>query len=153
MRSLLIILTIVLGLPAAMIGGWLILNNVDPGRVGTPAHAGVISNGRPEDCTTVDLTVKARSKVETKVLLSEDQVLRGTFEADGGFGTVDIILRVTDPRGGELLVSPRKAAFDFVFPAEIPGEYTFTFDNRYSMITPKAIGLYYCVPIPATPSN
>lgn len=146
MRGMFFLLLIVIGLPAGTIGGWLVLNNVDPGRVGTPAHAGVISNGRPEDCTTIDLTVKARSKAETNILLGEDQVLLGTFEADGGFGAVDMMMRVTDPRGGEVLVSPRATNYDFVFPAELPGDYTFTFDNRYSMITPKAIGLYYCIP-------
>lgn len=146
MRGLLFILLLVLGLPGGMIGGWLILNNVDPGRVGTPAHAGVVSNGEPQDCTTVDLTVKARSSVSTKILLQENQVLRGTFGVDGGFGSVDIMLRITNPRGDELLVSARESNYDFVFPAELPGDYTFIFDNRYSMITPKAIGLYYCVP-------
>jgi hypothetical protein len=146
LRSLIIILVLVLGLPGALIGGWLLLNNVDPGRVGTPAHAGVISNGEPEDCTTVDLVVKARAKTDTTILLEANQVIRGTFGANGGFGSVDILLRVTDPRGGDVLVSPRASNYDFVFPASIPGAYTFTFDNRYSLITSKAVGLYYCIP-------
>jgi hypothetical protein len=146
MRGLFLILLLVLGLPATAGAGWYGLGRMSPGEVGTPAHAGVISNGRPEECTTVNLSVRARSTTEHRLFLGEDQVLRGTFEANGGFGGVDIMMRIVTPRGGEALVSPRDTNYDFVLIAEIPGEYTFVFDNRYSMVTAKAIGLYYCVP-------
>jgi hypothetical protein len=145
-RTFLFIAAVVIGLPAAAIGAWYVLDNTTPGAVGTPAHAGAVSNGEPEDCVTVQLTVGARENASTKVLLKEDDVLRGTFEANGGFGNVDIMMRIVSPQGGEVHVSPRERNYDFVLAPRFAGEYTFVFDNRYSMVTAKAIGLYYCIP-------
>jgi hypothetical protein len=144
-KKLFIVMLLVIGLPASLMAGWVILSNTSPGTVGTPAHAGAVSNGKPEGCTTVDLQVRARSKAETKILLADQQVVRGTYEADGGFGHVDILMRIESPQGDEIFVSPKKSNYDFVLAPRIGGEYTFVFDNRYSLVTPKAIGLYYCI--------
>jgi hypothetical protein len=145
-RLLLFIAFVVVALPAAVIGAWFVLNNSAPGAVGTPAHAGAVSNGQPEDCVTVQLSVRARSRVETTVLLKEADIVRGTFEANGGFGKVDIMMRILSPQGDELHVSPRASNYDFVLAPRVGGQYTFVFDNRYSMVTAKAIGLFYCIP-------
>ena len=150
MRTFLFIAFVVIALPAAGIGAWYVLNNSSPGDVGTPAHAGVISNGKPEECVTEQLSVRARSTTETTVLLKEGEILRGTFETNGGFGKVDVMMRILSPQGGELHVSPRASNYDFVLSPRVGGEYKFVFDNRYSLVTAKAIGLYYC--IPGTPS-
>ena len=146
MRTFLFITLVVLGLPAAAMGAWYVLNNTTPGDVGTPAHAGAVSNGKPEDCVTVQLSVDARSKTQHTVLLDEGDIVRGTFEADGGFGRVDIMMRIVSPQGGELHVSPRESNYDFVLAPRVAGQYTFVFDNRYSMVTAKAVGLFYCIP-------
>jgi len=145
-RLALFVVILVVGLPAALVGGWVILNNTSPGSVGTPAHAGAISNGKLEECTTVDLSVKARSTTSTRVRLADHQVLRGTYEVNGGFGKVDILMRISSPNNDVLLESPKESNYDFVLSARADGDYTFTFDNRYSLITPKAIGFFYCIP-------
>lgn len=142
---------LVIGLPAATAGGWIILSNTTPGAVGTPAHAGAVSNGRPQDCTTVNLVAKSRGKAEHVLLLQKGQVVRGTFEANGGFGRVDIMMRIVSPNNEELLVTGRESAYDFVLSAKADGGYTFIFDNRYSLITAKSIGFYYCLPNSGTP--
>lgn len=153
MRTLLFIVVLTVGVPAAAAGGWILLNNTSPGLVGTPAHAGVVSNGKPEDCTTVDLAVKARSTTQTVVSLQGGQVVRGTFEVNGGFSNVDILMRVMSPNNEQLLLSEKKSNYDFVVSGKVGGDYTFIFDNRYSMITPKAIGFYYCIPQPKVPTG
>lgn len=132
-------------LAGGVIGGWVAMNRFAVGTVGTPAHAGAISNGRPEDCTNVNFQVKPRAIAVRKVTLEENQIVRGTFEANGGFGRVDIMLQVADPQGLALLSSPRAESYDFFFPVKLRGEYEFIFDNRYSMFTTKAVGLYYCI--------
>jgi hypothetical protein len=146
MRGLLFVLSLVIALPGSLIVGWVVLNEVDPAAIGTPAHAGAVSNGKPEECTTVQLTVKRRGQVETVVHLEERQVLRGTYEVDGGFGRVDILMRIYGPNGEELFVAPRATNFDILMAARVRGDYRFVFDNRYSLLTPKAIGFFYCVP-------
>jgi hypothetical protein len=146
MRLAFVVVVLVVGLPALLVAGWVTLSRVDPGKVGTPAHAGAISNGKPEDCTTVDLSVNARSTASATVSLSDRQVMRATYEANGGFGKVDILMRIISPNNEVLLESPRAANYDFVVSARAAGDYTFVFDNRYSLITPKAIGFYYCIP-------
>jgi hypothetical protein len=145
MAKFLSIALIVFILGGGVASGWWLLGRMAPGEVGTPAHAGVISNGRPEDCKLETLTVGARRTTETRVMLEDNAVIRGTFEADGGFGDVDLMMRIVSPRGGELLVSPRATNYDFTLIAEVAGEYAFVFDNRYSMVTAKAVGFYYCV--------
>ena len=132
-------------LAGGMVGGWLIMNRVAAGSVGTPAHAGSLTNGHPEDCTNVNFQVKARSVVVRSILLQENSILRGTYEVDGGFGKVDIILRINTPQSKELAHFNRAENFDFMFPVQISGEYQLVFDNRYSMFTPKAVGLFYCI--------
>jgi len=146
MRGLLLLAVLVVALPGSLVGGWVILNSVDPARVGTPAHAGAVSNGRPEECTTVQLAVKRRATVETSVHLEERQVIRGTFEVDGGFGRVDILMRIYSPNGEMLYQSPKATNHDILMAAKLRGEYRFVFDNRYSLVTPKAIGFFYCIP-------
>jgi hypothetical protein len=44
-----------------------------------------------------------------------------------------------------MAATPRIAQYDFTLPAKYRGEYALVFDNRYSMYTAKAIGLYYCI--------
>jgi hypothetical protein len=95
---------------------------------------------------TVQLSVSARSTAQTTVLLKEGDVVRGTFEANGGFGNVDVMMRILSPHGAELHVSPRARNYDFVLAPRFGGLYTFVFDNRYSMVTAKAVGLFYCIP-------
>jgi hypothetical protein len=80
-----------------------------------------------------------------KVPLQENQILRGTFEVQGGFGRVDIMMRIVTPQGLVILAVPRTQDYDFVLPAKLRGEYQFVFDNRYSMLTGKSVGLYYCI--------
>jgi hypothetical protein len=117
----------------------------NPASIGTPSHAGAVSHGQPDQCTNVALNARARSQVTEAVLLQEGDFVRGTFEVNGGFGRVDIFLRIVSPRGLDILASPRADHYDFTFPAQERGAYTFTFDNRFSMFTSKGIGLYYCI--------
>jgi hypothetical protein len=147
-----------LSLAAVLIGftvvvGMLAMSYWNPASVGTPSHAGAVSQGRPDQCTNVALNVKARSQERHGVLLQEDDLVRGTFQAEGGFGRVDIFLRIVSPLGLDILASPREDNYDFTFPAKERGEYVFNFDNRFSMYTSKAVALFYCVDrgVPARP--
>jgi hypothetical protein len=72
-------------------------------------------------------------------------IVRGTFEVLGGFGRVDIFLRVQSPQNEDMLASPKATNYDFVFPTRMDGDYRFFFDNRYSMFTQKSVGFYYCI--------
>jgi emp24/gp25L/p24 family/GOLD len=132
-------------LAGGIVGGWAAMNHYATGSVGTPAHAGALSNGHPEDCTNVNFQVKQRGVAIRKVMLQENTIVRGTFEANGGFGKVDIMMRIMTPQNLVLSTSPRAENYDFFFPVELSGEYQFVFDNRYSLFTAKAIGLYYCI--------
>ncbi len=146
MRLALVVVILVIGLPAALVGGWVTVSRVEPGKVGTPAHAGAISNGNLEECTTIDLSVKARSTTTATVHLANRQVMRATYEVNGGFGKVDVLMRIISPNNEVLFESPKSSNYDFVVSARADGDYSFVFDNRYSMITPKAIGFFYCIP-------
>jgi len=126
-------------------GGWMAMNYYAPGNVGTPAHAGIVSNGRPMECTNINFAVRARATAEHIALIEAPGLVRGTFEAQGGFGRVDVLMRVVDPQGLEILASPKAENYDFSFPAHIRGDYRFVFDNRYSLYTSKSVGLYYCL--------
>ena len=132
-------------LSAGMAGGWYAMNYWSAGSVGTPAHAGALSNGHPENCTNLNFDVKPRSEGSRTVLLEQGETLRGTFEVNGGFGRVDIIMRIVSPQKLDVLASPRSENYDFTLTPKIRGEYTFVFDNRYSMFSSKAVGLYYCL--------
>jgi hypothetical protein len=103
------------------------------------------------ECTNINLTARARSAATHVATLPGPGLVRGTFEAQGGFGRVDIFLRVTDPQGLEIMSTPREETFEFSFPAEIRGDYTFVFDNRFSLYTSKSIGLYYCLDTGVSP--
>jgi len=144
-RSFLLGIGIFALLTAGVVGGWIAVNGYEPKSIGTPAHAGAISNGRAEECTNVNFSVKPRAEAKRTVLLGENTVVRGTWEVDGGFGHVDILMRVLDPQGLELFASPKAENFDFMFPVKRSGDYTLIFDNRYSTLTAKSIGLYYCI--------
>lgn len=145
MRSLIGAVMLFLVLAGATVGGWLAMNYYHPGTVGTPAHAGSISNGNVDDCTNVNFFVRPRSEEERPILLEAGDVLTGTFEADGGFGRVDVIVRIVSPNGAEITATPKVSSYDFNMPVKIGGEYTLVFDNRYSMFTSKSIGLFYCI--------
>ena len=145
MKSLLIG-TFVSGLlVAGLIGGWVAMNYYYPGVAGTPTHAGVVSNGEVDDCVNENFSVRPRQLVERKVLFEQPGLARSTFEAHGGIGRVDILLRVKDPQGLDIYASQRVDTEDFTFPVPISGEYTFVFDNRYSLYTSKSVGLFYCL--------
>lgn len=133
----------VLSLGAAAV--WWAVNYWAPGTVGTPAHAGAISQGRPQDCTNLNVNVHARGEATRAIDLAQGDYVRGTFEADGGFGHVDVLMRLVTPMGEEILESPRASNYDFSFPAKVHGTYTFVLDNRYSLFTSKAVALYYCI--------
>lgn len=126
-------------------GGWVAMNYYAPGTAGTPTHAGIVSNGQPDQCTNVNFGVRPRQTTERAVLFEQPGLVRGTFEAHGGIGHVDILLRVKDPQGLDIYASQRVESADFTFPVPIRGEYVFVFDNTYSMYTSKAIGLFYCM--------
>jgi hypothetical protein len=145
LRTFLLGLLVFALLSAAIGGGWVALNRYTPGRVGTPAHASALSNGHPETCTNVNFGVKRRGTATRKIPLEQGDLLRGTFEADGGFGNVDILMRILSPQGEAMAASPRAGNWDFTLSAKFRGEYSLVFDNRYSLYTPKAIGLFYCV--------
>jgi hypothetical protein len=132
-------------LSAGLAGGWVAMNAFYPADPGTPAHAGSVSQGRPEECTNLAVNVRPRAEATRTIVLDEGDLLRGTFEADGGLGRVDIFLRIRDPQGLDILASPRAQNYDFTFPAKIRGEYVFVLDNRYSLYTAKSVGLFYCV--------
>jgi hypothetical protein len=144
-------LTVLLAVGLAV--SWWAMNHYNPGSIGTPAHAGAISHGKPEECTNVSFNVGPRSKVERTVMLETGELLRGTFEANGGLGRVDIFLRVRNAQNEEILASPRAQSYDFTFPARNRGEYVFIFDNRFSLFTSKGVGLFYCIdkPVRAAP--
>jgi len=125
--------------------GWVAMNYFNPGTVGTPAHAGAVSNGRPQDCTNVNFNVRPRSEERRAISLDIHKLVRGTFEADGGFGRVDVIMRVVDPQGQEIFTTPKVSNYDFNIPPQYRGDYSLVFDNRYSLYTSKAIALYYCI--------
>jgi hypothetical protein len=126
-------------------GAWVAMNYYNAGNVGTPVHAGVVSNGQPDQCTNENFAVKPRQSVERRVVFEDPGLVRGTFEAHGGIGHVDILLRVRDPQGLEIYASQRVDVEDFTFPVPIRGEYVFVFDNTYSLYTSKSIGLFYCM--------
>jgi hypothetical protein len=132
-------------LAGSVAAGWWGMNYYAVGEVGTPAHAGVISQGRPEECTNLNFQVRPKEYETRTVMLADGDIVRGTFEVDGGLGRVNIFLRVQTPQGQDILSSPKTDNYDFTFPARMDGEYVFFFDNRYSLFTSKAIGLYYCV--------
>ena len=121
------------------------MNYYNPGTVGTPAHAGAVSNGHPETCTNVNFSVNPRGKTDRTVPLDINTLLRGTFEADGGFGRVDVIMRIIDPQGQVILATPKLSNYDFSLPPKYRGDYTIEFDNSYSLFTSKSIALYYCI--------
>ena len=150
MRTLFIGTFLVFALGAGLGVAWWAMNYYAPGKIGTPAHAGVVSQGRPEQCTNVALTVRARSAVEHRVVLQTGSLVRGTFEVNGGIGRVDVFLRVRSPQNEDILASPRTDNYDFTFPARSHGEYVFLFDNRFSIFTSKAVGLFFCVEVPGT---
>jgi hypothetical protein len=132
-------------LVAGVGGGWVAMNYYNPGAAPTPAHAGVVSDGRPHECTNEAFIVRPRQSAEQRVLFEESGLARGTFEAHGGMGRVDILLRIVDPQGLEIYASPRVETIDFTFPVPIRGEYVFVFDNTYSLYTSKSVGLFYCL--------
>jgi hypothetical protein len=132
-------------LTGGIVGGWWAMNRFAVGNVGAPAHAGSLTNGHPEDCTNVNFQVKPRAQVVRKVQLEGGVLLRGTFEANGGFGRVDIKMSIVSPQGDVLLVSPRVSNYEFTLPVKLRGEYQFVFDNRYSLFTGKAVGFFYCL--------
>lgn len=145
MRNFIIVTFLLAALVAGLGGGWVAMNYYNPGTVGTPAHAGVVTNGRPEDCTNVNFVVPARQIAERAVLFDNGVIVRGTFEVNGGFGRVNLLLRVTSPQNEDILASPKAENYDFMFPVRAHGEYRFVFDNRYSLYTAKSVGLFYCV--------
>jgi hypothetical protein len=156
MRTLLTGVFVFILLAGGIAGGWVAMNYYNPGNVGTPAHAGALSNGQLQDCTNVNFSVKPRSTTRRTITLQAGNLLRGTYEADGGFGRVDIMMRVESPQGDVLLTGPRAANYDFSIPAKINGDYVVIFDNRYSLYTAKSIGLFTCIdtgrsPVPITP--
>jgi hypothetical protein len=140
------VLAVVGSLLGAVIGaGWFMLAHASPGSIGTPSHAGVVSQGRLQDCTNVNLAVGPRSYEKYFVVLDQKQQLRAAVEAHGGFGRVDVMLRIIDPQGSEIHVSPRFTSYTVTVPAQVRGEYAFVFDNRYSIFTAKSVAFYYCV--------
>jgi hypothetical protein len=145
MRSFSLLAGLFVLLSAGIAAGGVAMNAFYPSDPGTPAHAGAVSQGRPEECTNLAVNVKPRAESRRAVLLEEGNLLRGTFEADGGLGRVDIFLRVVDPQGLDILASPRAQSYDFTFPAKIRGEYVFVLDNRFSLYTAKSVGLFYCI--------
>ena len=145
MRTVLLGIFVATLLICGVISGWVAMNRYGPGSVGTPARAGALSNGHPEDCTNLNFSVSARGQAARSVSLVKGNVLRGTFEADGGFGRVDVLMRIVSPQGLEIYAPPKTSSLDFSLPATIDGDYSFVFDNRYSMFTAKSIGLYYCI--------
>ena len=145
MRTFLLGLVVFALLTAGIAGGWAALNRYSPASVGTPAHAGGISNGHPELCTNVNFNVKPRSTTTRRIALDVGDLVRGTYEADGGFGGVDILARILSPQGEEMALMPRASNEDFTFSAKYRGDYAIVFDNRYSMYTAKSIGLFYCI--------
>jgi hypothetical protein len=145
LRTFLTLTLVLVLLGAGLAGGWIAMNYYAPSDAGTPAHAGIVSNGRPDECTNVNFSVPARRTETRSVLLGQGDLLRGTFEAQGGWGRVDILMRIVSPQGLEILASPKAENYDFTLPAQIRGEYEFVFDNRYSLYTSKSVGLFYCV--------
>lgn len=145
MRTFLLGLVAFALLTAGVIGGWVAINSYQPGSVGTPAHAGTITNGHPELCTNVNFVVKSRNSTTRAIPADVGDLVRGTYEVDGGFGRVDILARLLSPQGDELAIFPRASNHDFTFSAKYRGDYAIAFDNRYSMWTAKSIGLYYCI--------
>ena len=145
MRTLLLGGFVFLLLSFGIVSGWIAMNYYNPGTVGTPAHAGAISNGHPETCTNLNFSVDPRAKVNKTVPLDINTLLRGTFEADGGFGRVDVIMQIIDPQGQTILATPKVSNYDFSLPPKYKGDYTIQFDNTYSLFTSKSIALYYCI--------
>lgn len=146
MKSFVVGVILIALMAGTVFGGWYITMRYRPGNVGTPVNAGVISQGRPHECTNVNFVVKPRSQEVRPVLLPKNVIVRGTFEVQGGLGwNVDIFLRVQNPQNEDILASPKTSSYDFFFPVRSDGEYRFFFDNRYSMYTAKSVGLYYCL--------
>jgi hypothetical protein len=154
-RTFLVGTFVFLLLAFGIVSGWIAMNYFNPGSVGTPAHAGAISNGHPELCTNVNFSVKPRSKTRRAIPLDLNQLLRGTFAAEGGFGRVDVIMRVIDPQGAEILATPKVSNYDFSLPPKYKGDYSIEFDNTYSLYTSKSIALFYCIDdgVTTTPAN
>jgi hypothetical protein len=141
-------------LAGGLAAAWVATNYYTPGAVKTPAHAGIVSHGQPDRCANENFVVRPRAQETRRVTLEDSGSVRGTFEAHGGVGHVDILLRVVDPQGLDIYASPRVEIGDFYFSVPIRGEYAFEFDNRYSLYTSKSVGLFYCFepgPAPFTP--
>lgn len=145
MKSLLIGIFVFGLFVAGATGAWVAMNLYAPGNAGTPVRAGIVSNGQPDQCTNDNFGVRARQSAERRIVFERPGLVRGTFEAHGGFGRVDALLRVKDPQGLEIYVSQRSDTADFTFSVPIRGEYVFVFDNTYSLYTSKSIGLFYCI--------
>ena len=75
MRSFLLLAALFVLLSAGLAGGWVAMNAFYPSDPGTPAHAGAISQGRPEECTNLAVNVKPRSESRRTVLLEEGDLL------------------------------------------------------------------------------
>jgi hypothetical protein len=156
MKTLLTGLFVFVLLGGGIAGGWIAMNYYNPGNVGTPAHAGALSNGDLGSCANVNFSVKPRSTARRTITLKTGDLLRGTYEADGGFGRVDILMRIESPQGDVLLTGPKVGVYDFSIPAKIAGDYVVVFDNRYSLYTAKSVGLFTCIDsgrsiVPVTP--
>lgn len=145
MRTLVFGIFVLALLTAGITGSWVAMNHANPGSVGTPVHAGALSNGHPEDCTNLNFSVPSRGQTKRPISLKKGSVLRATFEAHGGFGRVDVLMRVLSPQGAEMYAPPKAATLDFSLPVQIDGDYVFVFDNRYSLFTAKSVALYYCL--------
>ena len=145
MRSFAVLVVVVVLGACAAAAGWVAINYWAPGAIGTPAHAGAISQGHPENCTNANISIRPRDQATYDIPLQDGDYVRGTFETDGGFGRVDVIMRLNTPNGDQLLQTARVGAYDFTFPSKMRGAYTIVFDNRYSMYTSKNVALYYCV--------
>ena len=135
MRS--VVVTIFVGglLVAGIVGGWAAMNYFSPGTVGTPAHAGAVSNGHPEDCTNVNFAAlidRATLRMRTFEKGVEDETLScGTGATASAilthlWGLADPPITVRTTGGIPLIV-------DFTRPADpetLPDDPRLTGDAR-----------------------
>ena len=96
-------------------------------------------------CSSVDLTLSARSLSRWPLLMEDGQNLSGSFAVKGGPGT-DIGFSIWSPTNRVVHLEPKRIhGGEFELLSTIRGEYDFEFDNRHSTFTGKHIELELCV--------
>lgn len=92
--------------------------------------------------------VPARSQTTSTLTLVQGDQVTGNLNVTGGPND-DINFVITDPNGNPIQNYDHITQTPFSFQAQTSGNYTFTFDNSFSLLSSKSVTLDYTVQ-PAT---